>query len=424
MLKKTILILITTILFAQPDFTVISHDNPYPGNIFIHSMSQYMSILDTSLNYYWIINNDNKGMDFKDNNSKLSYFHKPSSSLNEAFWIIADHTMTEIDTIACSQGLTDYHDIIITDQDTYILQSYNDKIFDLSSIGGSPYQLISSILRIQEFDLDHNLIFDWDASEHLNIFDYTNILLYEGVGNLNWMHGNSIDIDENDNTFVLSNRASDEIIKISRITGEIIWILGGPLNEFQIINDPLNGTMGQHDVTKLENGNLLIFDNGIYGIYPASRVIEYEIDEINKTATLVWEFQNPYNHLSRAMGSAQRLPNGNTLINWGIVQILGISLGTNIMEIDYEKNIVLEIQYDNYQSYKVTKSDFQFTIPMETGDSNLDNTIDVQDIIYTVNYILSSEQNHSIFNLHKIDLTLDHNIDIIDILVLVNRILD
>ena len=61
---------------------------------------------------------------------------------------------------------------------------------------------------------------------------------------------------------------------------------------------------------------------------------------------------------------------------------------------------------------------------MGVGDSNLDDTLNVQDIIYMVNYVLSSEENHSIFNLYKIDLTLDHTINIIDIIELVNRILD
>lgn len=423
-MKKLILILLTAFLIAQPEFSVITNNNPYPGKLFIHSMANYMSILDTNLNYYWIINNQNKGMDFKDNNSKLTFYHKPSQTLNEGFWIIADETMTELDSIQCTEGLTDYHDMIITDDNTYILQSYNSDVVDLTPIQGAQFQVISSILRIQEFDQTHNLIFDWYALDFLNIYDYPNILDHIGVsGGIGWMHGNSIDIDF-DNNLILSNRASSEIIKINRNTGEVIWILGGPLNEFTVLNDPLGGISGQHDVTRLENGNILIFDNGNYHIPPTSRVVEYEIDETNQTATLVWEYQNPYNYISKAMGSAQRLPNENTLINWGTIQIEGVSLGANIMEIDYEKNILLEIQYDSYQTYKATKSNFEFNIPMGVGDSNLDNTLNVQDIIYMVNYILSSEENHSIFNLYKIDLTLDHTINIIDIIDLVNRILD
>ena len=51
------------------------------------------------------------------------------------------------------------------------------------------------------------------------------------------------------------------------------------------------------------------------------------------------------------MGSAQRLSNHNTLINWGLVN----GYGTLITEVDYDKNIVLDIEYPNgYQTYKAS----------------------------------------------------------------------
>ena len=423
-MKKLIFILLTTFIMAQPEFSVITYNNPYPGKIFIHSMSEYMSILDISLNYYWVVNNQNKGMDFKYNNSKLSFFHKPYYGSSQAYWIIADQNMAEVDSIQCTEGLTDYHDMIITDDNTYILQSYNDEVFDLTSIGGSEFQVISSILRIQEFDLNHNLIFDWNASDYLNIYDYENNLFIGNIpGQIEWMHGNSIEVDY-DNNLIISNRKSSEIIKIDRETGNVIWIMGGPTNEFTILNDDLNGVSWQHDVSRLENGNILIFDNGNYHTPHTSRAVEYEIDETNKIATLVWEYQNPYNYKSKAMGSAQRLPNGNTLINWGTIQIEGTNLGANIMEVDYNKNITLEIQYDVYQSYKVTKSNFEFNIPMGVGDTNLDSSLNIQDIIYAVNYVLDNHDSDSIFHLYKLDPNLDHAINIIDIIELVNRILN
>ena len=91
---------------------------------------------------------------------------------------------------------------------------------------------------------------------------------------------------------------SSEIIKIDRENGNVIWIMGGPTNEFTIYDDPLNGVSWQHDVSRLDNGNILIFDNGNYHDPHLSRVVEYSIDEINKTATLVWEYQNPYGYKS------------------------------------------------------------------------------------------------------------------------------
>ena len=65
-----------------------------------------------------------------------------------------------------------------------------------------------------------------------------------------------------------------------------------------------------HHPTMLENGNILIFDNGIARKY--SRIIE--LDPVTKT--IVWEYRTkfPEDFYSEARGSAQRLPNGNTLI--------------------------------------------------------------------------------------------------------------
>jgi hypothetical protein len=87
-------------------------------------------------------------------------------------------------------------------------------------------------------------------------------------------------------------------------------------------DDPFPHLCGQHSVTRLANGNLLVFDNG-QNCWPViaergrrTRVVEYRLDEERLEATLVWSYEQPGAY-STAQGSAQRLPNGNTLIGWG-----------------------------------------------------------------------------------------------------------
>ncbi len=65
-----------------------------------------------------------------------------------------------------------------------------------------------------------------------------------------------------------------------------------------------------HHPTLLDNGNLLIFDNG--SVRGWSRVIE--LDPVDRT--IVWEYRGdpPESFYSSSRGSAQRLPNGNTLV--------------------------------------------------------------------------------------------------------------
>jgi hypothetical protein len=67
---------------------------------------------------------------------------------------------------------------------------------------------------------------------------------------------------------------------------------------------------GPHDAQLLENGNILILDNGLgTGV---SRAIEVDpmMNEI------VWEYKAdpPEDFYTESKGSVQRLPNGNTLI--------------------------------------------------------------------------------------------------------------
>lgn len=406
-----------SVLFSDEyyaDYNIIINDNPYPANIFLHTQgSNFMAILDQSLEPYWFIKSDDLGgLDFKPTDNYISYFDKTNVN-----WIIADRDMNEIDTLQCSSGLTDYHDIQILSNGNYILQAYDSLIVDMSSVveGGNPSALIRGILRIQEFDQDHGLIYDWFALDHLNIQEYTNLNLTNAI--FTWMHGNSIEVDYDDN-LILSDRRSSQIIKIDRITGDILWILGGPLNEFEIIGDSFQGFSKQHDARRLANGNILLFDNGNNHDTPTSRAVEYQLDEQNMTATLVWQFVNPYGAVSASMGSAQRLPNYNTLINWGNIP----NQGASIIEVDNDGNIVLELQFDVGSCYKVRKSNWDFNISMIIGDPNLDGNIDILDIIYNVNFILF-ENPKDLFNLYKIDLNRDASIDILDILMLVNIIL-
>jgi len=121
-----------------------------------------------------------------------------------------------------------------------------------------------------------------------------------------WTHGNAF-VELADGNLLVSFRNISAIIKIERRTGEIIWKLGAP---------PLSA---QHAPTPLSNGNILIFDNGPHRldqVFTFSRVIEVN----PATKEIVWKYQEPvpWNFYSPYISNAQRLPNGNTLINEGV----------------------------------------------------------------------------------------------------------
>jgi len=121
-------------------------------------------------------------------------------------------------------------------------------------------------------------------------------------------------------TVVEYHRSSDEITKINSRTGEIIWRLGGKKNQFTFVNDPSQGFSHQYGIRCLQNGNIILFDNGNLHTPPQSRAVEYKLNEQTKIAELVWEYRHEPPLYGFALGFAQRVANGNTLICYGTAQ--------------------------------------------------------------------------------------------------------
>ena len=190
------------------------------------------------------------------------------------------------------------------------------------------------------------------------------------------------------------------------------------MNDFTFIDDPLFGPNRQHDARRLPNGNIMIFDNGDQRDIPLTRVVEYQLDEEEMTATLVWSYTHPNGYVSLNQGCAQRLNNNNTLINWG-----GVSgHGQIITEVDYDRNRVLELEYPvSTASYKVRKSDWSFDVNLFESDINLDQNIDILDVIGTVNFILSGNPPNP-FYLYKSDLNRDGQVSVDDIILILDLI--
>ncbi len=99
---------------------------------------------------------------------------------------------------------------------------------------------------------------------------------------------------------IVTIRNLDTVVVFDWDRAELLWAWG-PGEVF-----------GPHDASVLPNGNVLVFDNGL-GRNPGwSRVIELE----PLSGEIVWQYSAPTrtDFYSASRGSAQRLPNGNTLI--------------------------------------------------------------------------------------------------------------
>ena len=135
-----------------------------------------------------------------------------------------------------------------------------------------------------------------------------------------WMHVNSIQIRPRGNV-ILSIRNQRKIVSLSPDLQEIEWELGGVGSDFAF-PDPSDQFYAQHAATELPNGNILTFDNGYLrpeaegGQY--SRALELRLDEQTGTAVKAWEHRADPDLFVSHFGSAYRLRNGNTLVNYGV----------------------------------------------------------------------------------------------------------
>ena len=153
---------------------------------------------------------------------------------------------------------------------------------------------------VTEVTPDGSVVNEWRSSDHLDL--KTDVICpLEGRGS--WGGANDLAASD-DGTFLISFRILDTVAMVDRATGEFSWKWGPK----QISH--------QHDPTYLENGHVLLLDNGSHrrGL-SYSRVIEVDPN----TGDITWQYQAPslVSFFTQTTGGAQRLPNGNTFITEG-----------------------------------------------------------------------------------------------------------
>ena len=212
---------------------------------------------------------------------------------------------------------------------------------------------------IAEFDFKGNLISKYSIYENLSKFQkfHKKLLLdfpkipfikkdfaksKESIwgGNYDYYHANSIQVIPNNKYSKNDKRFQSGNLIISFRHGSMIFILDKNSKEivYNVIYDQIeNNLEGQHMPQMLKNGNLLIFDNGIYRKW--SRVIE--LNPITLKIDFEYKFENFF---SKFQGNAQLLPNNNYLITE--------SEKGRIFEITKNKEIVWEFYHFEKKNLK------------------------------------------------------------------------
>jgi hypothetical protein len=216
--------------------------------------------------------------------------------------------------------------------------------------------------HIIEVDPDTNeIVWEWHTWDHLiqdqdpTKTNYGELAQNPGKIDLNYSQGrdsdqhhiNSIDYNPELDQILVSVRVFNEVWVIDHSTtteeaalntggnsgkgGEILYRWGNP-QAYGAGSQADQTLFGQHDAKWIEpgypgEGNILIFNNGNQRQRPTSSVVEitpplnpdgsYEYTGVAYGPdTLTWEYtaENPEDFFAQRISSAQRLPNGNTLI--------------------------------------------------------------------------------------------------------------
>jgi hypothetical protein len=210
---------------------------------------------------------------------------------------------------------------------------------------------------------DGQIVWKWIAGDHLNDFGfspeglrylrerieripveawgYLEINDMQVLGPNRWYDGGDKRFDPEN--IMIDSRAGNVIVIIEKKTGKVVWRIGPYSDGSEYSPDdrtsetrlprPVDQLSGQHNAHLIPKGlpgagNLLVFDDQggagfpptALGKYAASRILE--IDPVTKN--IVWQYTGAasgrpvWSFFSSFLSSAQRLPNGNTLIDEGM----------------------------------------------------------------------------------------------------------
>ena len=353
--------------------TVTDLNGPSAGSILLAPFNSadpqagFLYVLDQNGKIISLKKTNHNALDFKkwDLNGVIRYtyneynpggFHIPGIGYSPGDEVILDENMNEIKRVDFlpfngrpeDQTLLDSHDFILLNDNHYIAECYyQKKVTNIpSSLNPAPggVEVVAPI--IQEVN-NGQVIWEWDATSFPELYlSSTNGNNFSDSTAINdYAHMNSMIIDPKDSNLIISFRVLNEIIKVNRKNGSIMWRLGGASSDFVLSDD--QKTIWQHDATLTDSGQtLLVFDNGEAGVRPVTRIVEYKLDEENKKLVSFKSMDMPNNVFTVAMGSVQK--RGNTYF-------IGGGTGNYVMEVDNSTGKILFQMKLNYPTYRAFK---------------------------------------------------------------------
>jgi hypothetical protein len=310
-----------------PSF-VAGGPDPSPGFILFAS-GRYGIVIDNDGRVVWYHEFPNgPGLNFQAQPNGR-YTARPSGQ----YWVEINPVGELTRLMGCAGNLASRpHDLLAEPDGSYWILCDQDRTVDLSSAGGHSATLVRGTV-VQHRERNGDLLFEWSPFDHFEVADLDPA---QRIGSfVNWTHGNSLDLD-GEGHLLISFRNLNEITRIHRESGEVIWRMGGARNDFTFPEGPGPLFLGQHGIRKTGPGRLLVLDN--LGDPGGTRALRIEYDADSRIAHPVGSFATEPPVVAQLGGTVQDLPTGRTLVAFGN--------GGRVAEFDAAGNVVWEIQGD------------------------------------------------------------------------------
>ena len=278
---------------------------------------------------------------------------------------VLDANLDEVATIQTVSPLkhTDPHDFVIKPNGHYVLMAYEPARHDFTRFTedyglyydpddhwvvyadpdrgdplGPNQPTADSVIQIVDplQPAGSQEVFRWNSWDHMALEDCTQHRFPDAYAHINSLQAVDDDI-------VASFRGCSQILRIATPSGNVVWRLGrsnrsnadwisqSEAPPLTITGDPYGEFCAQHSARIINNGNLVLFDNGVNclvnpvtreSVRPGnrfSRVVEYAIDSVNGEAAFQrhHSLNGTFSFVSDARGHIEELDNGNWLISWG-----------------------------------------------------------------------------------------------------------
>ena len=242
-------------------------------------------------------------------------FHYPGFSLADGHIVILDSALNKVrevhliphdDINRDRKNDIDVHDLVMLSENHFITMiNYEKKVNNIPAFLHPAHDQKVGACIIQEV-VDDKVIWQWDATRFPEFYSTSIDRNHFGdTSAQDYCHFNAIVLDPKDSNLIVSFRGLNQIIKISRKTGEILWRLGGKNSDFPLADNQV--FLGQHGIVFTDNNKtLLMLDNGDEHKRFYSRILEFRLDEKNKKVSTFSAYKIPH-YFSTIQGNVSKV---------------------------------------------------------------------------------------------------------------------